>query len=106
MEKLKCEYIYNQYHNAIFRYALGLLHDVHLAEDIMQETFLRLLKSSLPIPEEKTQSWLYKVARNLCYDILRKKKKEIAEILHTTEHSIKKRYERAIHSLEKCERRF
>ena len=42
------------------------------------ETFLRLLKSSLPIPEEKTQSWLYKVARNLCYDILRKKKKEIA----------------------------
>ena len=139
MEKLKCEYIYNQYHNAIFRYALGLLHDVHLAEDIMQETFLRLLKSS----------WLYKVARNLCYDILRKKKKEItyqndlenqydsfsfyemiaslpqkeqeiiilkiigklthkeiAEILHTTEHSIKKRYERAIHSLEKCERRF
>lgn len=149
MEKLKCEYIYNQYHNAIFRYALGLLHDVHLAEDIMQETFLRLLKSSLPIPEEKTQSWLYKIARNLCYDILRKKKKEIAyqndlenqydsfsfyemiaslpqkeqeiiilkiigklthkeiaEILHTTEHSIKKRYERAIHSLEKCERRF
>ena len=73
MEKLKCEYIYNQYHNAIFRYALGLLHDVHLAEDIMQETF-KALKIVFTNTGRKTQSWLYKVARNLCYDILRKKK--------------------------------
>lgn len=144
IENDKCEDIYNTYHNGIFRYALGLLHDMHQAEDVMQETFVRFLNSSLHIQEDKVKAWLYKVARNLCYDNLRKRKreityqdkaenfydtfafyemitslsqkekeiiilkivgklthKEIAGILHMTEHSVKKRYERVIQSLRK-----
>lgn len=70
---------YEQYKNGIFRYALSILKDVQLAEDVLQDTFLRLLSGrGFPAPG-KEQAWLYKVARNLCFDYLRKHCKECPE---------------------------
>ena len=34
---------YEQYKTGIYRYALSILKDTHGAEDVLQETFLRLL---------------------------------------------------------------
>ena len=68
---------YEQYKTRIYRYALAILKDPHLAEDVLQEAFLRLM-SGKGFPEPgKEQAWLYRVARNLCYDILRKQHREI-----------------------------
>lgn len=64
---------YEQYKNGIFRYALSILKDPHLAEDVLQETFLRLLSGRYTVHPGKEQAWLYKVAHNLCCDILRKR---------------------------------
>lgn len=73
--KLICSW-YEQYKTGIYRYALSILKDPHLAEDVLQEAFLRLMSGkSLPEPR-KEQAWLYRVARNLCYDILRKQRRE------------------------------
>lgn len=70
---------YEAYSTGVYRFSLSILKDPQLAEDVLQETFLRLLtKHSLPDPG-KEQAWLYKVARNLCYDHLRRRKKEQAE---------------------------
>lgn len=66
---------YEQYKIGIFRYALSILKDPVLSEDVLQETFLRLLAGK-EFPEPgKEQAWLYRVARNQCYDILRKQKR-------------------------------
>ena len=69
---------YEQYHVGIFRFALSLLRNPQQAEDVLQETFVKLLtgKFSSPTPG-KEKAWLYKVARNLCMDILRKRVQEL-----------------------------
>ena len=63
---------YEQYKTGIYRYALSILKDPHGAEDVLQEVFLRLLSGKYVVEPEKIQAWLYRVARNYCYDILRK----------------------------------
>ena len=67
---------YEQYKTGIYRYALSILKDPHGAEDVLQETFLRLLSGKYTVQESKIQPWLYRVARNCCYDILRKRERE------------------------------
>lgn len=63
---------FDRYSTGIYRYALSILKRPSLAEDVLQETFLRLLTRPAPgLTPETAQSWLYRVARNLCYDILR-----------------------------------
>ena len=67
---------YEQYKNGIFRYALSITKDPYLAEDILHDTFMKLLSGGIRCASGKEQAWLYRIARNLCYDHLRKKKRE------------------------------
>lgn len=73
---------YEQYKTGIYRFALSILKDPQLAEDVLQETFLRLLSGKGSPDPGKEQAWLYRVARNICYDILRKRKRETDEVPH------------------------
>ena len=71
------EELYTQHKTGIYRYALSILKNPDRAEDVLQETFVRLLRSNgLPFDPGGAQAWLYRVARNLCYDQLRKQKQE------------------------------
>lgn len=69
---------YEQHHVGLYRFALSLLRSPEQAEDVLQETFVKLLcgKFSCPTPG-KEKAWLYKVARNLCMDILRNRVREL-----------------------------
>ncbi len=67
---------YEQYKNGIFRYALSITKDPQLAEDVLQDTFLKLLSGETPRNPDMAQAWLYRVARNLCLDHLRRCKRE------------------------------
>ena len=67
---------YEQYKNGIFRYALSITKDPYLAEDVLQDTFVKLLSGGIRCASGKEQAWLYRIARNLCYDQLRKSKRE------------------------------
>jgi RNA polymerase sigma-70 factor (ECF subfamily) len=59
--------------NRITRFAARLLGNASEAEDIAQETFLRLWTHAASfIPHAQPKTWLYRVARNLCTDRLRK----------------------------------
>ena len=70
---------YEQYKQDIFRYAFFLVKDAHLAEDILHDTFVKLLSGRYAVDPEKIRPWLYRVARNLSYDQLRRSKYEAAE---------------------------
>ncbi len=76
MNKMLIYSWYEQYKTGVYRYALSILKDPHGAEDVLQETFLRLLSGKYVVQEEKIQPWLYRVARNCCYDVLRKRERE------------------------------
>lgn len=67
---------YEQYKNGIFRYALSITKDPYLAEDVLHDTFVKLLSGGIRCTSGKEQAWLYRIARNLCYDRLRKLKRE------------------------------
>lgn len=61
-------------------YALSyrMLRDAALAEDIVQETFLRAWKVlGQWRPDARLSTWLHRVALNLCYDHLRKKRESL-----------------------------
>ena len=71
--------LYEQNKTGIFRFALSILKDTSLAEDVLQETFLRLLCVKGDPAPGKELAYLYRMARNICYDILRKRKRETEE---------------------------
>ncbi|WP_078379206.1 RNA polymerase sigma factor [Sutcliffiella halmapala] len=62
----------HRYHAPIHQYIERLLKDQKKAEDIVQETFIRLLKQlqQKKIPTYP-KAWLYRVASNLCRDYWR-----------------------------------
>jgi len=65
------EALSRRYWPAILRFCRGYLGDEALAEDVTQETFLKLAEPAA-LPEGAVRPWLYKVARNRCLDILRR----------------------------------
>lgn len=63
------------YKDKIFHLAYRMLSNRHEAEDIVQETFLRVYKNWNRYDEkQKFSTWIYRIATNLCIDRLRKRR--------------------------------
>lgn len=68
------EKIYRKYFTPVYRYALSLLHDPDMAEEITQETFFRALKKIDDYRGEASlKVWLCQIARNLSVDTARRR---------------------------------
>ncbi|SDM37632.1 RNA polymerase sigma factor [Pedobacter antarcticus] len=64
--------VYDFYYQSIYKYALHLLKSELLAEEIIQETFLKIWINRLRLPEIlNLESYLVTIARNRSLDILR-----------------------------------
>jgi RNA polymerase sigma-70 factor (ECF subfamily) len=57
--------LYVQYSQPVFRFALGLCGDRHLANDLVAESFVRLMLSTSEIELKTVQGYLCTIARNL-----------------------------------------
>lgn len=70
--------LYHQYGKELFLYLYSMCQQKELAEDLLQETFL---KAILALPEYHTnmRAWLYKVARNLFYNLYKRNRWEICD---------------------------
>lgn len=55
-------------------YAARLLGDPIAAEDVAQDAFLALYRHLTQVPASAYRPWLFRVARNLCLDQLRRRK--------------------------------
>lgn len=67
------ERLASSHRRSLLAYAYRLLHDWELAEDVVQEVFLRYLREPLGYGELRQRvSWMFRVAHNLCIDLLRK----------------------------------
>ncbi|MEB3103746.1 RNA polymerase sigma factor SigW [Ferviditalea candida] len=63
------------YTDKIFHLANRMLGNRQEAEDIVQETFLRVYKNLGKYdPNQKFSTWIYRIATNLCIDRLRRRK--------------------------------
>ena len=62
-----------QYQTRLYRYLLRLLREPATAEDIFQQTWLRVAERIKSYdPRREFENWLFTVARNLAYDHLRR----------------------------------
>jgi RNA polymerase sigma-70 factor, ECF subfamily len=64
-----------QYQQRLYRYLLFLTGEPALAEDLFQETWIRVLERGHQYnAKSKFESWLFAIARNLVIDVSRRKK--------------------------------
>lgn len=63
------------YSAALFRYCFGRLGDRHLAEDAVQETFLRAYRALTSGSVDMLPGWLFGTARRCCLELGRKRRR-------------------------------
>jgi RNA polymerase sigma factor (sigma-70 family) len=70
------EVLYDRYERILFSFLFKMTEDHGLAEEAMQEVFLKIWKGTGEYDESKGKftSWLFTMARNSAIDIIRKKK--------------------------------
>lgn len=69
------EALVRRYERPLFVYLNRYLGDRHLAEDVFQDTFLRLARAAAEYdPRRPFRPWLYTIAANLARDLLRQRK--------------------------------
>ena len=70
------DYLYNTYAEKVYQLAYRYFNSPDDASDIVQETFIRIYKSiSGYRGDAQFSTWVYRIATNLCYDELRRRKK-------------------------------
>src|ERR1700730_1340078 len=68
--------LYEQFRRPIHSYIFRLLGSQDDADDVTQEVFVRVFLSWSTLYErDNLSSWMYRIATNLCVDILRKRKR-------------------------------
>lgn len=105
--------LYEEYRFIVYSVALSILRNKPAAEDVLQETFIRVYEKAVTYqPGTNPKAWIASIARNLSYDVLRREKKQITddfdikETKNTTDMSVLQRLEltEALFRLEEIER--
>ncbi len=73
MSEGRASSLYRRYGPAIYARCRGMLGDAASAEDATQETFFRVFKNldGAPPNDKRAKRWLYRIATNVCLDLLR-----------------------------------
>ncbi len=74
--------LYDRYHRQCFSFALRILGAEQDAEEAVQETFVRVWRSSAQYDVAKAgvASWVLSITRNLCIDEIRRRRRRAPEI--------------------------
>lgn len=78
------EQLYKEFGRELFLYLYSMCKHKELAEDLLHETFFKALLA-LPDSHTNMRAWLYKVARNLFYNVRKHTENEVHDeiYLHT-----------------------
>lgn len=73
--------IYNRQYNTVYRICISFMKNSEDAEDMVQETFLKLISSRKQFESEKHEkAWLIVTASNTCKDELRRWKRRLEKV--------------------------
>jgi len=65
--------LYDRYHVLIYQWVLKLVKVPHLAEDLVQEVFLKIWKIREHInPQQSFPAFLYRISRNMAFNTIKK----------------------------------
>ena len=69
------EILLGRHRKPVYNFILRYVGDKETAEDLLQETFMRVIKGAEAYKRQaKFTTWLYTIARNLCVDQTRRRK--------------------------------
>lgn len=71
------ESLYRQHASAVFRFAWGMCGDRSSAEDVVSETFVRLLTGAPRIETRTARAYLLTIARHVFINGLRRRQREV-----------------------------
>jgi RNA polymerase sigma-70 factor (ECF subfamily) len=72
--------IYDQFYAKVRKFILTLVRDEWVADDLIQETFLRIQNNLKRLKDpSKLSSWIFRIAYNLCQDHFRQVKRSHTE---------------------------
>lgn len=79
-DKEALERLYDKYEKLLYSFSYRMVQDSHLAEEVVQEVFIKLWKGNGVYDDSKGKfsSWLLTMTRNTAIDIIRKTKKELS----------------------------
>ncbi|MBY0122547.1 RNA polymerase sigma factor SigX [Bacillus sp. S/N-304-OC-R1] len=67
--------LYRKYHHDVFQFLFYMVKNRELAEDLVQEVYIRVLKSYEKFEGKSSEkTWLFSIARNVAIDSFRKQK--------------------------------
>lgn len=75
------EEIYDTYYKELLRYSCGACGDQAMAEDLVQETFVKAIQHTADFQDlgrNQKRAWLYRTLKNLLVDIYRRQQLEEA----------------------------
>lgn len=84
------EHCFSLYEHKMYYIAYSVLHDVQLAEDAVQDAFVRLIRSGKVFEDASSvecQRYIYTIIKNVSLNSYRKKKRE-AEIMYLADEKI------------------
>ena len=65
--------LYNRYKDAVYAFCVKMLLNKELAQDVMQDTFLRVYENRERLMKtDSFKAWLFTIARNQCLNQLRR----------------------------------
>lgn len=71
--------LYTCHYKRLYHICFSMTRDAYLAEDIVQETFIKAMKKAETIiDEEKAGAWLSVIARRTALDVIRKERRKAA----------------------------
>ncbi len=94
--KLAITNIYHLYSDNVFKYIFYMVNNLHTAEDLTQETFIKVFRHLDTFQfHSSIQTWVYQIARNTTLDYLKRKKlvsffepDKIVQLIKGTERSV------------------
>ena len=82
------DHLFRRHHARVHALCARLSADESAADDLVQETFIRVLRHAHGFKGRASfTTWLYRIARNVCYDALKKARRQELAILPETEAS-------------------
>ncbi|SFK01450.1 RNA polymerase sigma-70 factor, ECF subfamily [Halobacillus dabanensis] len=74
--------LYENYHQDLFQFLIYMVKDRSLAEDLVQDVYVRVMKSYDSFNGESTEkTWLFSIARHVAIDHFRKQKRKRNRIM-------------------------
>lgn len=73
---------YHETYKGLFSFIYSYVKNWHTSEDLMQETYLKVkLNADKYIAGTNVTAWLFQIAKNLCYDYLKKSSSKELEVI-------------------------